>query len=160
MIYVDESWSLRRELSSSLYDHSAEPTRWALIYVFAMHVNRSENRKIDWFTASRKRVDAQKLSRVFAVYMYVMYMSCNSCVKTLLSFCVYEQRLCCVFAVYAFAMHVFFFFIKCMQSMTMTLSRCYVYAKLHVIWSKLLLYIFSLINHIDSLRIRARLQCM
>jgi len=44
LIYVDESWSLRRELSSSLYDHSAERTRWALIYVFATYVNRSENR--------------------------------------------------------------------------------------------------------------------
>ncbi len=49
----------------------------------------------------------------------------------------------------------FFFFIKCMQSMTMILSRCYVYAKLHVTWSKSLLYIFSLINHIDSLCIWA-----
>ncbi len=49
----------------------------------------------------------------------------------------------------------FFFFIKCMQSMTMTLSRRCMYAKLHVIWPKSLLYIFSLINHIDSLRIQA-----
>ncbi len=43
------------------------------------------------------------------------------------------------------------FFIKCMQSMTMTLSKCYAYVRLHVSWSKSLLYIFSLINHIDSL---------
>ncbi len=49
----------------------------------------------------------------------------------------------------------FLFFIKCMQSMTMTLSRCCIYAKLHVIWSKSLLYIFLLINHIDSLYIQA-----
>ncbi len=49
----------------------------------------------------------------------------------------------------------FFFFIKCMQSMTMTLFRRCVCATLHVIWSKSLLYIFSLINHIDSLRIQA-----
>ncbi len=42
-----------------------------------------------------------------------------------------------------------------MQSMTMILFRCCMYAKLHVIWSKLLLYIFSLINHIDSLCIQA-----
>ncbi len=48
-----------------------------------------------------------------------------------------------------------YFFIKCMQSMTMTLSRRCMYAKLHVLWSKSLLYIFSLINHIDSLRIQA-----
>ena len=40
-----------------------------------------------------------------------------------------------------------------MQSMTMTLSRRCMYAKLHVIWSKSLLYIFSLINHIDSLEL-------
>jgi len=35
-----------------------------------------------------------------------MYMSCNACAKTLLSFCVYEQRLYHVFAVYIFATHV------------------------------------------------------
>ncbi len=51
--------------------------------------------------------------------------------------------------------YFFYFFIKCMQSMTMTLSRRCMYAKLHVIWSKSLLYIFSLINHIDSLHIQA-----
>jgi len=90
--------------------------------------------KIDRFTASCKRVNVQKLSRVFAMYMCVMYMSCNVYAKTLLSFCIYKQRLCHVFAVYVIAMHViFFFFIKCMQSMTMTLSRRCMYAKLHVI---------------------------
>jgi len=36
----------------------------------------------------------------------MLYISCNACAKTLLSFCVYEQRLCCVFAVYVIAMHV------------------------------------------------------
>ena len=51
----------------------------------------------------------------------------------------------------------FNFFIKCMQSMTMTLSRRCMYATLHVIWSKSLLYIFSLINHINSLYIQALL---
>ncbi len=66
----------------------------------------------------------QKLSRVFAMYVCVMYMS--------------------------FFLFIFFF-IKCMQSMTMTLSRCCTYVKLHVSWSKSLLYIFSLINHINSL---------
>ena len=76
------------------------------VYVFAMHVNRSENRKIDRFTASRRRVDVQKLSHVFAVCMYVMYMSCNACAKTLLLFYVYEQRLCHVFAIYVIMMHV------------------------------------------------------
>ncbi len=49
----------------------------------------------------------------------------------------------------------FYFFIKCIQSMTITLFRCYMYAKLHVIWLKLLLYIFLLIYHIDSLCIWA-----
>ena len=49
----------------------------------------------------------------------------------------------------------FYFFIKCMQPMTMTLSRRCMYAKLHVTWPKSLLYIFSLVNHIDSLRIQA-----
>ncbi len=51
--------------------------------------------------------------------------------------------------------HFFYFFIKCMQSMTMTLFRRCAYVKLHVSWSKLLLYIFSLINYIDSLRKQA-----
>ncbi len=49
----------------------------------------------------------------------------------------------------------FYFFIKCMQSMAMALSRRCMYAKLHVTWPKSLLYIFPLINHIDSLRIQA-----
>ncbi len=49
----------------------------------------------------------------------------------------------------------FFFLIKCMQSITMTLFKHCMYAKLHIIWSKSLLYIFSLINHIDSLHIQA-----
>ena len=35
-----------------------------------------------------------------------MYMSCSMCAKTLLLFCVYKQRLCCIFAVYVIAMHV------------------------------------------------------
>ncbi len=38
--------------------------------------------------------------------MCVMYMSCNVCAKTLLSFCVYEQRLYYIFAVYVIVMHV------------------------------------------------------
>ncbi len=63
-------------------------------------------RKIDRFTALYEHVNAQKLSRVFAICMCVMYMSCNACAKTLLSFCVYEQRLCHVFTVYVTAMHV------------------------------------------------------
>jgi len=106
LIYVDESWSLWRELSSSLYDHSAEQTKWVLIYVFATHVNRSENRKIDRFTALHKCVCVQKLSRAFAVTVWMSYISCSACTKTLLSFCIYEQRLCCVFAVYVSATHV------------------------------------------------------
>ncbi len=51
----------------------------------------------------------------------------------------------------------FFFFIKCMQPMAMALSRRCVYAKLHVIWPKSMLYIFSLSSHTDKMRIRARL---
>ena len=38
-----------------------------------------------------------------------------------------------------------------MQFMTITLFRCCTYVRLHVSWSKTLLYIFLLINHIDSL---------
>ncbi len=34
------------------------------------------------------------------------YISCNVCAKTLLSFCIYEQRLCCVFAMYVITTHV------------------------------------------------------
>ncbi len=75
------------------------------MWLQCMYINLIK-RKIDWFTASYKRVDVQKLSRVFAVCMCVMYMSCSVCAKTLLSFCVYEQRLCCIFAVYVIAMHV------------------------------------------------------
>ena len=35
-----------------------------------------------------------------------MYMSCNTCAKTLLLFYVYKQRLCHVFAMYVIATHV------------------------------------------------------
>ncbi len=80
--------------------------RWALIYVFATYVNQSENRKIAWFTSSHRCVNAQKLSRVFAVIVWMSYISCSTCAKTLLLFCVYEQRLCHVFAMYVIAMHV------------------------------------------------------
>ncbi len=38
--------------------------------------------------------------------MCVMYMSCSMYAKTLLLFCVYEQRLCRVFAMYMFATHI------------------------------------------------------
>jgi len=76
------------------------------VYVIAMHVNRSENRKINQFTALHRCVYVQKLSHAFAMYICVTYMSCNACAKTLLLFCVYKQRLCCVFAVYVIALHV------------------------------------------------------
>jgi len=45
LIYVDESWSLQCEFSSSLYNYSVEWTKWVLIYVFAMHIDWSENWK-------------------------------------------------------------------------------------------------------------------
>jgi len=106
LIYVDESWSLWRKLSSSLYDYSAERTKWVLIYVFATHVNRSENRKIDRFTALHRCVYVQKLSCAFVMTVWMSYISCSVCIKTLLSFYVYEQRLYCVFAMYVIAMHV------------------------------------------------------
>ncbi len=63
-------------------------------------------RKIDRFTASCECVDVQKLSRVFAMTVWMSYISCSVCAKTLLLFCVYEQRLCRVFTVYVIAMHV------------------------------------------------------
>ncbi len=66
-------------------------------------------RKIDQFTAFHKHVNVQKLSRVFAIYMCMMYMNCSMCAKTLLLFCVYEQRLCHIFAMYVIAMHVHWF---------------------------------------------------
>ncbi len=56
------------------------------VYIFVMHVNRSENRKIDQFTASYLSVYVQKLSHVFAIYVCMLYMSstCALCVITLL----------------------------------------------------------------------------
>jgi c-di-GMP-binding flagellar brake protein YcgR len=43
-----------------------------------------------------------------------------------------------------------------MQPMAMALSRRCVYAKLHVIWPKSMLYIFPLGSHTGRMRIRAR----
>jgi len=51
-------------------------------------------------------VYAQKLSHIFAMTVWMSYISCSVCAKTLLSFCVYEQRLYHVFAMYVIAMHV------------------------------------------------------
>ncbi len=75
------------------------------MWLWCMYIDLIK-RKIDRFTASHKRVNAQKLSRVFTVYVCVMYMSCSACAKMLLSFCVYEQSLCYVFAMYVIVMHV------------------------------------------------------
>ncbi len=75
------------------------------IWLWCMYIDLIK-RKINWFTASHKHVNVQKLSRVFAMYMCVMYMSCSTCTKTLLLFCVCEQRLCHVFAMYVFATYV------------------------------------------------------
>ncbi len=44
-----------------------------------------------------------------------------------------------------------------MQPMAMALSRRCVYAKLHAIWPKSMLYIFPLSSHSDKMRIRARI---
>ncbi len=38
--------------------------------------------------------------------VWMSYISCSACAKTLLSFCVYKQRLCRVFAVYMLPMRV------------------------------------------------------
>jgi len=89
-----------------VYKLNVESSAVTALCVIAMCVNRSENGKIDRFAASRKFVDAQKLSRAFAVYVCVTYMSCSACAKTLLLFCVYEQRLCHVFAMFVIVMHV------------------------------------------------------
>jgi len=50
-----------------------------------------------WTETRRRRI---------LVYVCVTYMSCSASAKTLLLFCVYEQRFCRVFAVYMIAMHV------------------------------------------------------
>ncbi len=63
-------------------------------------------RKIDRFTASCKHVNVQKLSRAFAITVWMSYISCSVCAKMLLLFCVYEQRLCHVFVMYVIAMYV------------------------------------------------------
>ena len=46
-------------------------------------------RKTDRFTALRLSVCAQKLSRAFAMYVYMLYMNHSMYAKTLLFFCVY-----------------------------------------------------------------------
>ncbi len=106
--------------------------------------------------------------------MHCNHIHCKNMIQSLLIYTERQQRLCACVATHIHHTHIhckgtiqllhiytlmwcsiFFFFIKCMQSMTMILSRRCMYAKLHVIWSKSLLYIFSLINHIDSLHIQA-----
>ncbi len=61
-----------------------------------------------------KLIDLLRCTDVYVCKSWVMpsqcvcvtYINCSACAKTLLSFCVYEQRLCCVFAMYVIAMHV------------------------------------------------------
>ncbi len=104
MLYISCSVCAKTLLSFCVYEQRL--CHVFAVYVFATHVNHSENRKINWFTALHQCVYTQKLSRVFAMYMCVTYINCSICAKTLLSFCVYEERLCHVFAVYVIAMHV------------------------------------------------------
>ncbi len=104
MSYINCSACAKTLLSFCVYEQRM--CRVFAVYVIATHVNRSENRKIDRFTASHRCVCAQKLSCAFAVTLWMSYINCSACAKTLLSFCVYEQRLCHVFAVYVIAMHV------------------------------------------------------
>ncbi len=100
------SYSMCAKTLLSFYVYEQRLCHVFTMYVFVMHVNRSENRKIDWFTALHWCIYMQKLSCVFAMTVWMLYISCSMCAKTLLSFCVYEQRLCCVFAMYVIAMHV------------------------------------------------------
>ncbi len=109
-MYVCKSWVVSLqwlcECCILVAAHAQRLCHVFAVYVFAMHVNRSENRKIDRFTALHQCVYVQKLSCVFAMTVWMLYISCSVCAKTLLLFCVYEQRLCHVFAVYMIAMHV------------------------------------------------------
>ncbi len=77
-----------------------------LWFMYLWHMWIDQQIEIDWFTALHRCVCMQKLSHVLTMTMWLSYISCSACAKTLLSFCVYEQRLCCVFAVYVIAMHV------------------------------------------------------
>jgi len=56
------------------------------MWLRCMYINLIK-RKIDWFTASRKHVDVQKLSRVFAIYVYMLYMSCSMYAAVILCMC-------------------------------------------------------------------------
>ncbi len=47
-------------------------------------------RKIDRFTASRLSVYVQKLSRVFAIYVYMSYMSCSMYAAVILCMCKFQ----------------------------------------------------------------------
>ncbi len=111
-------------------------------------------RKIDWFTASclSLYICAKAELCLCNMYMYVVYELQHVCkdVAVLLCICKLQCVDDCI-VIFYFLFFIFSFFIKCMQSMTMTLSRRCAYVRLHVSWSKSLLYIFSLINHIDSL---------
>ena len=100
---------------------------------------------------------------LFLIYIEYLFSKIRAKIENLQSFsyiddlALYMKRFFIYFFIkfMQFFFIFFYFFIKCMQSMTMTLSRRCMYAKLYVTWSKSLLYIFSLINHIDSLRIQA-----
>ncbi len=51
------------------------------MWLRCMYINLIK-RKIDWFTASHRRVDAQKLNLAFAIYVCMLYIN-STCVITL-----------------------------------------------------------------------------
>ncbi len=74
------------------------------VYVIATYVNRSENRNRLIYCVAQMCICVKV--ELCLRNVYVMYMSCSTCAKTLLSFCIYEQRLYCIFAMYVIATHV------------------------------------------------------
>ncbi len=56
-----------------MYDHLAERTKWVLIYVFAMHVNRSENRNWLFFCVTQMCMCAKAESCLRSICVYVVY---------------------------------------------------------------------------------------
>jgi hypothetical protein len=71
-----------------VYEFNAASSTVTALYVITMFVNSLKTQKIIRFTVLHMSVDVQKLNHVFAIYMYMLYISCNVCAKTLLLFCV------------------------------------------------------------------------
>ncbi len=93
LIYVNESWLLQRELSSLLYNHSAEWTKWVLICVFVTYVNWSI------YCVAQMCMCAKAESCLCNVYVCDVYELQHMCKDVAVVLCIWAKTVSCLCSV-------------------------------------------------------------